>query len=92
MFSPELIKEIVTLGIVCLAVTQAIKKWVKTQGSVALIISLIVSILLGLWRTLSLQSFDWTRFIILFIGIFLESNGIYHFGSYAIGKMVKNGK
>jgi uncharacterized membrane protein YczE len=88
MFTPELIKDILTLGVIALAVTQAVKKWVKAEGTTALIISIIVSVLLGLWRTLSVQPYDWPKFIILVIGIFLESNGTYHFGSYAIGKMV----
>lgn len=88
MFTPELIRDIVTLGVIALAVTQAIKKWVKLEGTTALIISIIVSVLLALWRTLSAQPYDWPKFIILFLGIFLESNGTYHFGSYAIGKMV----
>ncbi len=89
MFTPELIKEILALGVVALAVTQAVKKWVKIEGTSALIISVIVTFLLALWRTLSVQPYDWTKFIILVIGIFLESNGTYQFGSYAVGKMVK---
>ena len=28
-------------------------------------------------------------FIILVTGVFLEANGIYHFGAYAVGKMVR---
>jgi len=89
MFTSELIIEILALGALALAVTQAIKKWVNTKGIVALIISAIVAVLLGLYRTLSVPPYDWPKFIILVIGIFLESNGIYHFGSYAIGKKVK---
>ena len=89
MFTPELIKEIVTLGVIALAVTQVIKKWVKVEGTAALIISIVISVLLALWKTLSIQPYEWIKFIILVIGIFLESNGTYHFGSYAIGKMVK---
>jgi Mg2+/citrate symporter len=89
MFTIELITEIVTLGVVALAVTQAIKKWVNVDGKIALIISIVVSALLALWRTLSLQPYDWIKFIILAIGIFIESNGTYKFGSYAVGKMVK---
>lgn len=87
MFTPELIRDILTLGVVALAVTQAVKKWVKLEGVTALITSLVVSALLALWRTLSAAPYDWVNFIILFIGVFLEANGTYHFGSYAIGKM-----
>jgi hypothetical protein len=83
MFTPELIRDILTLGIVALAVTQAVKKRVS-----ALITSLLVSALLALWKTLSAEYYDWLKFIVLFIGVFLESNGTYHFGSYGFGKMV----
>ena len=55
----------------------------------ALIISAVVSILFALWKTLSVQTYDWGKFIILVAGVFLEANGIYHFGAYAIGNMVK---
>jgi hypothetical protein len=88
MFTPELIRDILTLGIVALAVTQAVKKWVKLEGVSALITSLLVSALLALWKTLSAEYYDWLKFIVLFIGVFLESNGTYHFGSYGFGKMV----
>ena len=67
MFTPELIRDILTLGVVALAVTQAVKKWVKLEGA---------------------EYYDWLKFIVLFIGVFLESNGTYHFGSYGFGKMV----
>lgn len=87
MFTPELIRDILTLGVVALAVTQAVKKWVKLEGVAALLTSAGVSALLALWRTLSSQPCDWVNFIILWIGVFLEANGTYHFGSYAIGKM-----
>jgi len=56
---------------------------------VVLIISAAVSILFALWKTLSVQPYDWGKFIILTVGVFLETNGIYHFGAYAVGKMVK---
>lgn len=88
MFTPELIRDILTLGVVALAVTQAVKKWVKLEGATALVTSAGVSALLALWRTLSAQPYDWVNFIILWIGVFLEANGTYHFGSYAVGKMV----
>jgi hypothetical protein len=88
MFTPELIRDILTLGVVALAVTQAVKKWVKLEGVSALITSLVVSALLALWKTLSAEYYDWLKFIVLFIGVFLESNGTYHFGSYGFGKMV----
>ncbi len=40
----------------------------------------------ALWKTLSVQTYDWGKFVILMIDVFLEANGIYHFGAYAIGK------
>lgn len=89
MFTPELIAEIIGLAAIVLAITQAVKKWLKAEGYVALIISAVVSILFALWKILSVQPYDWGRFVILVIGVFLEANGIYHFGAYAIGKMVK---
>ena len=89
MFTPELIAEIIGLAAIVLAITQAVKKWLKAEGYVALIISAVVSILFTLWKILSVQPYDWGRFVILVIGVFLEANGIYHFGAYAIGKMVK---
>jgi len=70
-------------------ITQAIKKWLKAEGTTALIISTVLAILLSLWRVLSVQPYDWAKLIILVVGIFLEANGIYHFVSYAVGKMVK---
>ena len=89
MFTPELIKEVAALTVVVLAVTQAIKKWVHTEGKVAFIISGIITIIVVLLKTLSVEPYDWTKFIILVIAVFLEANGLYHFGSYAIGKMSK---
>ena len=89
MITPQLVAEILGLAAIAVPVTQAVKKWLKAEGTTAIIISGIVTILLALWRTLSVQPYDWSKLIILVIGVFLESNGIYHFGSYAIGKMVK---
>ncbi len=89
MITPQLVAEILALASIVVPITQAVKKWVKVEGTTALIICAIVTILLALWRILSVQPYDWSKFIILVIGVFLESNGIYHFGSYAIGKMVK---
>ena len=89
MLTPQLVAEILGLAAIAVPITQAVKKWLKAEGKTALIISAIVTILLALWRTLSVQPYDWSNFVILVVGVFLESNGIYHFGSYAIGKMVK---
>jgi len=89
MLSPELVAEILYLAAIAVPITQAIKKWLKAEGKAALIISAVISILLSLWRTLSIQPYDWAKLIMLSAGVFLESNGIYHFGAYAIGKMVK---
>jgi len=89
MITPQLVAEILGLAAIAVPITQAAKKWLKAEGKTALIISAVVTILLALWRTLSIQPYDWSKFIILVVGVFLESNGIYHFGSYAIGKMVK---
>jgi len=89
MITPQLVAEILGLAAITVPITQAVKKWLKAEGKTALIISAIVTILLALWRTLSVLPYDWSKFVILVVGVFLESNGIYHFGSYAIGKMVK---
>lgn len=89
MLTPELIAEIIGLAGMVLAVTQALKKWLKLEGYVVVIISAVVSSLFSLWRTLSVQPYDWSRFVILVVGIFLEANGIYHFGAYAVGKAAK---
>ncbi|MBW8003869.1 MAG: hypothetical protein FVQ80_18035 [Planctomycetes bacterium] len=89
MLTPELITDIIVLAAIVVPITQATKKWLRADGMTALIISAVVSILFALWKTLSVQPYDWGRFIILVIGVFLEANGIYHFGSYAVGKMVK---
>ena len=89
MLTPELVTEIIGLAAIVLAITQAAKKWLKADGYAALIISAVVSIFFALWKTLSVQPYDWVKFVILVVGVFLEANGIYHFGSYAIGKMVK---
>ena len=89
MITPQLVAEILGLAAIAVPITQAVKKWLHAEGKTALIISGIVTILLALWRTFSVQPYDWSKFIILVVGVFLESNGIYHFGSYAIGKMVK---
>ena len=89
MITPQLVAEILALASIVVPITQAVKKWLKAEGTTAIIISAIVTILLALWRTLSVQPYDWSKLIILVIGVFLESNGIYHFGSYAIGKMEK---
>ena len=89
MLTPELITEIITLAAIVVAITQAAKRWLKTDGYVALAISAVIAILLALWKTLSFQPYDWGRFIILVTGVFLEANGIYHFGAYAVGKMVR---
>jgi uncharacterized membrane protein HdeD (DUF308 family) len=89
MITPQLALEILALSAIVVPITQAIKKWLKAEGNTALIISGIVTILIALWRVLSAQPYDWARFIILVVGVFLESNGIYHFGSYAVGKMAR---
>jgi len=89
MITPQLVAEILGLAAIAVPITQAVKKWLHAEGKTALIISAVVTILLALWRTLSVQPYDWSKFVILVVGVFLESNGIYHFGSYAIGKMVK---
>ena len=89
MITPQLVAEILGLAAIAVPITQAVKKWLHAEGKTAFIISGIVTILLALWRTFSVQPYDWSKFIILVVGVFLESNGIYHFGSYAIGKMVK---
>jgi hypothetical protein len=89
MFDAQLISEILAIGAIALAVTQAIKTWLKWDGWKALVISAVVCILLVLWKVLPVKPFDWAKSIILVLGVFLESNGIYHFGSYAIGKMAK---
>ncbi len=89
MLTPELVAEIIGLAAIVLAVTQTLKKWLKIDGKLALIISAVVSVLFALWKTLSVQPYDWGKFVILVIGVFLEANGIYHFGAFAIGKMVK---
>ncbi len=89
MLTPELVAEIIGLAAIVLAITQALKKWFKAEGYVVLIISAAVSILFALWKTLSVKPYDWGKFIILTVSVFLEANGIYHFGAYAVGKMVK---
>ena len=89
MLSPELVAEILALATVVLAITQAVKKWLKVDGYKALVVSAVVSVAFALWKTLSAQPYDWGRFIILAVGVFLEANGIYHFGAYAVGKMAK---
>ena len=92
MFDPELVKIILALSVVALAITQALKKWIKVDNKWALLLSAIVTILVVLWKVLEVQPFDFSRFIILGIGVFLQSNGMYQFGSYAIGKKVKEAK
>ena len=92
MFDPELVKTILALSVVALAITQALKKWIKVDNKWALLLSAIVTILVVLWKVLEVQPFDFSRFIILVIGVFLQSNGMYQFGSYAIGKKVKEVK
>jgi len=89
MITPQLATEILALSAIVVPITQAIKKWLKAEGTTALIISAVVTILLSLWRVLSVQPYDWAKLIILVVGVFLEANGIYYFGSYAVGKMVK---
>lgn len=89
MFTSQLIGEIVALSVIVLAITQAVKKWAKADGSAAFIISAVLTVLVVLWKTLSVEPYDWSKFIILTVGVFLQANGIYQFGSYAIGKMAK---
>ena len=89
MFTQELIAEIIAVGAIVLAITQAIKQWRNWDGWKALIISAVVAIALSLWRILSNQPYDWAKLVILAFGAFLESNGIYHFGTYAIGQKKK---
>jgi hypothetical protein len=89
MLTPELIAEIIGLAALVVPITQAVKKWFKAQGNTALIVSAAVAIVFALWKTLSFPPYDWGRFVILAAGVFLEANGIYHFGAYAVGKMVQ---
>jgi hypothetical protein len=72
MFTPDFIVEILASATIVVAVTQAIKKWVKVEGILALIISGIVTIIVVLWKTLSVEPPDWPRFIILVIAVFLN--------------------
>jgi len=90
MITPQLITEILALASIVVPITQAIKKWLKLDGNKALIISAVITVLMSLWRVLAVQPFDWSKLVILVLGVFLEANGIYHFGSYAIGKMAKS--
>jgi len=89
MIDPQIVTLILSLSLVSLAMTQAIKKWAKIENKWALVLSAVVTILVVLWKCLEVTPFDWSKFIILIIGVFLQSNGIYHFGSYAIGKKAK---
>jgi hypothetical protein len=89
MITPQIAAEILALAALVVPITQAVKKWLKVEGWKAILVSAVLTVLLSLWRTLAVQPYDWSRFIILLIGVFLESNGIYHFGAYAMGKMVK---
>ncbi|MGQ9615216.1 MAG: hypothetical protein ACUVWJ_02320 [Spirochaetota bacterium] len=88
MISPQVLSEILALAALVVPITQAIKKWLGVEGTSAILVSAAVTVLLSLWRTLAVQPYDWSKFIILVVGVFLEANGIYHFGAYAIGKMV----
>jgi hypothetical protein len=87
MLTPELVKEIITLAALVVPVTQAVKKWFNLEGNNALIVSAAAAVAFSLWKTLSFPPCDWGRFVLLVIGVFLQANGIYHFGSYAVGKM-----
>ncbi|KPJ85071.1 MAG: hypothetical protein AMS17_15025 [Spirochaetes bacterium DG_61] len=89
MITPQIAAEILALAALVVPITQAVKKWLKVEGWNAIIVSAVLTVLLSLWRTLAVPPYDWSKFIILVIGVFLESNGIYHFGAYAMGKMVK---
>ena len=53
MFTPELVTEILAMAAVVLAITQAVKKWLKLDGYKALIVSAVVSAVFALWKTLS---------------------------------------
>jgi hypothetical protein len=87
MLTPELVAEIIALAALVVPVTQAVKKWFKLEGNNALIVSAAAAVIFALWKTLSLPPYDWGRFVILVVGVFLQANGIYHFGAYAVGKM-----
>ncbi len=89
MITNQLVMEILALASIVVPITQAVKKWFKIEGYAALIASALITILLALWRTLSVQPYDWSKLVILSLAVFLEANGIYHFGSRAIGKMTK---
>jgi hypothetical protein len=89
MITPQLVAEILALAVIVVPITQAIKKWLGLKGTKALVISAVLTILLSLWRALSAEPYDWAKFVILVVGVFLESNGIYHFGAYAIGRKAK---
>lgn len=91
MLTPELIAEIIGLSALVVPITQAAKKWFKASGNTALIVSAATAVVFALWKTLSVQPYDWARFVLLTAGVFLEANGIYHFGAYAVGKMAARG-
>lgn len=88
MITPKIALEIIALASIVVPMTQAVKKWLKIDGVKAIVVSGVLTIAICLWRILTLEPIDWSRFVILVIGVFLESNGIYHFGAYAVGKMV----
>ncbi len=89
MITNQLVMEILALASIVVPITQAVKKWFKIEGYIALIASGVITLILALWRTLSVEPYNWSKFVILSLAVFLEANGIYHFGSRAIGKMVK---
>ncbi|RKX98293.1 MAG: hypothetical protein DRP54_08340 [Spirochaetes bacterium] len=88
MITPRIALEIISLASIVVPITQAVKKWLKIDGIKAMIVSGVLTIAICLWRVLAFQPVDWSLFIILVVGVFLEANGIYHFGAYAVGKMV----
>jgi hypothetical protein len=89
MLTPELVAEIIGLAALVVPITQAAKKWFKAKGNTALIVSAAVAVVFALWKTLSYPPYDWARFVLLAAGVFLEANGIYHFGAYAVGRMAE---
>lgn len=92
MLDAALAAEIAALGALALGITQAIKKWTGLVDKWAILVSAVISILLGLWKLFTVPPYDWTKFVIIVLGTFVESNGIYHFGAKAIaGKTLEGG-
>lgn len=80
MFDPAVVAAILAFaGIGVTGLTEMIKRFLHWDGTLAYIISAVVSMGATAYTLLQTHTFGWIQFIVYSLLVFLEANGIYKF-------------